>query len=47
MYNPHCHKPENVWTKLVNNSSKGFEEVKGIDEIRTESDKNALASDDA
>lgn len=46
VYDPHCAKPQSLWTKIQASSTRGFEEVKGINELRTPSDLTDLASDD-
>lgn len=33
VYDAHCTKPVDVWTKLMRNTSNGFEEVKTIGEL--------------
>ncbi len=40
VYDAHCVKPVDVWTKLMRNTSNGFEEIKTIGELR-EADSNS------
>lgn len=40
VYDAHCVKPVDVWTKLMWDTAKGFEEVKLIGDLRDASDEN-------
>lgn len=40
VYDAHCVKPVDVWTKLMRDTAKGFEEVKIIGDLREASDEN-------
>lgn len=43
VYDAHCIKPVDVWTKLMWDTAKGFEEVKLIGDLWDPSDENSNA----
>lgn len=45
VYEPHCKKPEKLWTKIQANTN-GFQEMKTINELRAEDEENEVAVED-
>lgn len=41
VFDAHCTKPTDVWTKVVNNSSKGFDDIKLVEDLKLPVDINS------